>query len=71
MVLEGRNEVVPPQAGVLLGGWQIVEVFAEVGHEGVPLVPTGTFPVEESQQETVSNCLPAHPHFCVVVHLAV
>ena len=42
----------------------------EVGHKGVPPVPAGTRRVEEGQQVVAGNCLPACPHFWVVVQLA-
>ena len=47
MVLDCGTEVVPLRAGVFRDGRRIGVLAVKSGHEGVPLVPTGTSRLEE------------------------
>ena len=60
MVVEGRYEVIPLQAGVSLGRCHLGVTPGEVEHKSVPPASIGGAPVEVGQEGTVRDHLPFH-----------
>ena len=68
--MEGCDEVIPRQAGLLLGGARHIRVApGGVGHKSVPLAPVRDIPVEQGQQGAVRNRLPPYPQPVAAVQL--